>query len=153
MVTTMAGTMTEILPEQAGAIATNEAALEHEIDQLAEESRAKLRGHQYTFLSYHPSWSYLADELSLHQLVVEAEGKEVGLVSAAKVLKDAERLKLSVILAEPASPPRQIEYLRSTLNASVVTIDPVCRDWFGAVRLFVDTVAAHCPAEGEEERR
>ncbi len=138
MVVTMAESLEELLPERRQQTAEQLTKLEQEIDKLHDQSVATIGQTPITYLAYHPSWSHLARELSLHQLVVESEGKEAGLVAASKVIKEAKLLGLKVILAEPSSPQRPLEYLRSSLGAEVITIDPVGEDWFAIVRSFVD---------------
>lgn len=140
IIQSMTATLASRYPNRRSDIEKNSGSLLSEIDSLRTTMSAGFGEKPRTFLSYHPSWGYLAREFSLRQVVIQAEGKEAGLSTASKVLKQAGEFGLRVIIAEPSTPKQQLEYFCSALGARSVTIDPLGEDWFALVRAWSEAV-------------
>jgi len=98
--------------------------LHHRISNRLEECNSKK-----TFLTFHPSWAYFAEEFSLRQISVEVEGKEPGLRELAGVVNIAKQNGIFIVLVQPQFSRRVAEVLSRDLGGGTSVADPLARDW------------------------
>lgn len=77
------------------------------------------------FLTYHPSFGYLAKEYDLVQIAVESEGKEPTPQDIRRCVDLAKELDLSYVFLEPQFPKRYAEAIANEIGGTIVYIDPL----------------------------
>lgn len=127
---TIAAALTRLDREGDSAYAANLASFGEEIDSLQTGIRAVLEAARGdTFVVFHPSWGYFADEFGLYQLPIEVQGQEPAPSELARLVEVAERLSDPVVLVAPQFSRRSAETLAREIGARLEEADPLARDW------------------------
>ncbi len=84
---------------------------------------------QKSFIVFHPSFGYFADEFGLKQIALEKEGKEPGLRYIKRVIDFARKNNIHTIFTEPQFSQKSAHYIAKQINGNVVTIDPLSEKW------------------------
>ena len=82
-----------------------------------------------SFMVFHPSWGYFADDYGLIQRAVEVEGKEPKAGELAALIDEVRREKIAVIFVQPQFSRKAAETLAQAAGAGVETLDPLAEDW------------------------
>jgi len=77
------------------------------------------------FLTYHPSFGYLAKDYDLVQIAVESEGKEPTPQGTRRYVDLARDLNIFYIFLEPQFPKRYAEAIAEEIGGEIVYIDPL----------------------------
>lgn len=121
------------------------ANLEHfneEMDSLDSELKDKFAGlKNRTFMVYHPSWGYFANQYDLEQLPVEIEGKEPTARELNELIDTARAKNIKVIFASPQFDTRSVQAIASEIGAELQLIDPLALDYPGNLRAVGDKLA------------
>jgi len=139
---TIAAALTRLDPAGDSAYAANLASFGGEIDSLQAGIRTVLeeaRGD--TFVVFHPSWGYFADEFDLYQLPIEVQGQEPAPSELARLMEVAERLSDPVVLVAPQFSRRSAETLAGEIGARLEEADPLARDWASNLRAVALRIA------------
>jgi len=127
---TIAAALTRLDPAGDSAYAANLASFGEEIDSLQAGIRAVLeeaRGD--TFVVFHPSWGYFADEFGLYQLPIEVQGQEPSPSELATLVEVAEGLFDPVVLVAPQFSRRSAETVAGEIGARLEEADPLALNW------------------------
>lgn len=108
--------------------------LHHELEQILPAGGS--------FLVYHPSWGYFADEFGLKQVVVEVEGKEPGPRRLQQIIEWAREHSVNTVFVEPQFATASARSIAREIGAEVVSIDPLARDWMDNLREVARKIAA-----------
>jgi len=101
-----------------------------ELDALDREIRAILAPAKgKPFLVFHPAWGYFAKDYGLRQIPIEAEGKEPGAKSLARVIDLGKREGVKVIFVQTQFSRRTAETVASAIGARVVAVDPLAENY------------------------
>ena len=131
MLPSIVETLSEALPEHAAVFQANAEALAGELQSLHEELGALFAATpeaQRVFLTFHPSWGYLAREFGLTELSIEMEGKEPGPRTMKNVIDAARKYKLHTIFVEPQFPTAAATAVAANIRAEVKRIDPLAEN-------------------------
>lgn len=82
-----------------------------------------------TFVVWHPSLSYMARDYGLHQLSVEAEGKEASAQHFKHVIDDAKAVSPRVFFYQKEYDSRQAESLSKEIGTEMIPINLMNYDW------------------------
>jgi len=93
-----------------------------------------------TFMAFHPAWSYFAEAYGLEQLVIEQEGKRPGARGLARLIEQARRKGVRLILAQTQFSDADARAVASATGAALVHLDPLSADYFGMMERLVDTL-------------
>lgn len=113
----------------------NARRFQAELDALDREFRtlfAPVRGK--TFLVYHPSWGYLADDYGLNQAAIEVGGKEPRGADLARLIRLAREKKIRVVFVDPRFSSRSASTIASSIGARLVEADPLAANWADNLR-------------------
>ena len=133
----LASALEELLPDKREAIRANLVQLNREIDALDAELRQATQGHPGArFYVFHPAWGYLAREYGLQQVAVEQEGREPSAGQLAELVQRARRDGVRVVFVQPQFSQQSAQMLARDLQARVVPLDPLDRDWPATIRQF-----------------
>ncbi|WP_456375429.1 metal ABC transporter solute-binding protein, Zn/Mn family [Thiolapillus sp.] len=133
--------LTKRFPDLQEQLQTGYQAFAGKLDALDSELEAglaPLKGK--TFLVYHPAWSYFARRYHLHQLAVEAHGKEPNSRSLAALIDQARRLGIHAIIVQPEHANTTAGVLARALNAELVEVDPLDEDIFASLRKLANVL-------------
>lgn len=139
---TIAAALTRLDPAGDSAYAANLASFRREIDSLQTGIRTVLeeaRGD--TFVVFHPSWGYFADEFDLYQLPIEVQGQEPSPSELAGLVEVAEGLSDPVVLVAPQFSRRSAETLAGEIGARLEEADPLARDWASNLQAVAGRIA------------
>lgn len=139
---TIAAALARLDPGGDSAYAVNLASFGREIDSLQTGIRAVLeavRGD--TFVVFHPSWGYFADEFGLYQLPIEVRGQEPSPSELARLVEVAEGLSDPVVLVAPQFSRRSAQTLAGEIGARLEEADPLARDWASSLQAVARRIA------------
>jgi len=94
-----------------------------------------------TWVVYHPSWSYFAQDYGLSLLVLEEDGKAPSARHLAEVIERARAAGVRTVFAEAQYDKRPAQTLAAQLGARVETLDPLREDWPALMREAVEKLA------------
>lgn len=128
-------------PEEVEIYRKNYLELLRSITKLDEElwERSKsARGMK--FLVFHPAWSYFARDYGLIQVSVEQEGKEPKGAQLSRLIEDAKKEGIRVLLVSPQHSKRSATTIADAIGAEIVEIDPLSKKWDENLRSMVEIV-------------
>jgi zinc transport system substrate-binding protein len=120
----------EAEPGHRGEFESNYRAFIAQLDALDMEIRtilAPARGK--SFMVFHPAWGYFAKDYGLQQIPIEAEGKEPGGRSLARVIDLGKRERIEVIFVQAQFSRRTAETIAAAIGARVVAVDPLAENY------------------------
>ena len=126
-----------LMPQQSAYFEKNLDRFTGRADQLSIRVRDNLEGlseQQKSFLVFHPSWAYFAQEFGLVQIAVEQDGKEPTPASLAMVIDEARAHGISVIFVQREFNPALASTVAAHLpGGRVVALDPLGYDCFKSI--------------------
>jgi len=134
-------TLQQIDPNHTADYATSLTELISELDELdafIETTLAPYRGR--TFVVFHPSWGYFADDYGLRQIAIEAEGNEPSDAELTRIQEQTRLLDLSVIFVQPQIAGKSARAIADVLGARLETIDPLAPDVIANLRQVTDSI-------------
>ena len=84
---------------------------------------------QKSFIVFHPSFGYLADDYGLTQIAIEKEGKEPSLRHIKRVIDYAKEKNIKTIFVAPQFSQKAATQIAKQVGAKVVTINPLAQEW------------------------
>lgn len=141
MVQTIADTLAEIDPEHADSYQAN--ALQYN-DQL-EQADLVITGMfsnltMSTFLVFHPSYGYFADDYGLTMVALEEEGKEATSSHLQDVIDLARDLEIGTIFYQAEIDSSQVRAFAEEINAEMVELDPLAQDYLGNIQQMASAI-------------
>jgi len=82
-----------------------------------------------SFMVFHPSWGYFADEFGLLQFAVEEAGGEPSPDQLARLVSLADERNIHVIFISPQFSASSAEVLAAEIDGGTLQIDPLGSDW------------------------
>lgn len=117
-------------PSHAPQYDENLKAFQSDLDKIDARIRkvlAPFRGQ--SFFVFHPAYGYFADAYGLKQVAVETEGKEPSAREISRLIKRAKEARVKIIFVQPQFARKSAEALAHALDAAVVPMDPLARDY------------------------
>ena len=132
----------QALPQQRARLADQLQTTVAEIQALDAVVRKKMGTLRVkTWVVYHPSWSYFAEDFGLSLLVIEQDGKVPAARHLAEVIGLAKAAGVNVVCAEPQYDKRPAQTLAQQLGARLELIDPLQEDWPALMRDVAEKLA------------
>ena len=130
MAATLRDALIEADPAHRGDFEANYRAFMSELDTLDRELRAILaQARDKPFMVFHPAWGYFAHDYGLRQIPIEAEGKEPGARSLARLIDLGKREGVKVIFVQTQFSRRTAETVAAAIGARVVAVDPLAENY------------------------
>lgn len=82
-----------------------------------------------SFIIYHPSLSYFADEYGLNQLPIEVDGKVPTPKQLSQLIQKGKSENVKVVFIQAEFDKKNAEVVAQELGAKIVTINPLVYDW------------------------
>jgi zinc transport system substrate-binding protein len=112
-----------------------------EIDSLDRWIQKSLEGKKgWSFMIYHPSWGYFADEYGIVQIPIEEGGKPGNAAHIRKMIDLARQKGITDILVQRGFDDKNARTIAAELKGSVAEVDPLARDWPRGLRAFTATL-------------
>jgi zinc transport system substrate-binding protein len=86
------------------------------------------------FIVHHPAWTYFARDYDLIQVPLMENEKEPGPKYLGEVIELAKKNNITTIFVEPEFNPKSAEAIAGEMKASIVTIDPLARNYLDNIR-------------------
>ena len=127
---TIKNSLDAILPTQTEKLEQNYQLFLAEIDQLDQNIRSILKGHEdMQFMVFHPSWGYFAHDYHLTQVPIELEGKTPKAKQLQQLIEHAKEHHIKVIFAQPQFSQKNAQVIAREIKGEVLLIDPLSEDW------------------------
>jgi zinc transport system substrate-binding protein len=140
---TVAATLVRIDPAHASGFQTRLEDLVAELEALDSWIAATLSEHQgRSFLVFHPSWGYFADDYGLRQIAIETEGKPPSDAELTEIQHLAKASDISVVFVQPQIAGREARAVADALGAELATLDPLTSDVRATLRRATEAIAA-----------
>lgn len=83
----------------------------------------------HAFMIYHPALSYFARDYGLHQIPIEAGGKEPSPSHLKELINTCAKEKVRVIFVQPEFDRRNANLIAQQTKTEVIDINPLAYDW------------------------
>ncbi|MGC9400361.1 MAG: metal ABC transporter solute-binding protein, Zn/Mn family [Anaerolineae bacterium] len=134
--------LVELDPAHEAEYTANLEAFLADIEALQSEIRATLSDvENRTFMVFHPSWGYFADEFGLTQIPIEVGGQEPSAQELAALIEKAKEEEVKVIFAQPEFSTKAAETIAQEIGGEVLLITPLARDWLTNLQEVADAFA------------
>jgi zinc transport system substrate-binding protein len=138
-VTTIADTLSKIVPEKKSLFQENLKNFVRKIDALDTDLRNIFKERKgMRFMVFHPSWGYFAKDYGLEQIAIENEGKEPKLAQLRKLIEHAQENDINVIFVQPQFSTRSATVVAREINGEVIPADPLAENWLSNMRIVAD---------------
>jgi len=120
----------KLFPQHKEQLERNYSALLDEIEdskQFASDQLSACKGE--TFLIFHPSLGYFADDYGLFQAAIEYEGKEPSPAHMIRIIDMARSKGIKVIFVQQEFDRRNAEIIANEIEGQVIVIDPLSISW------------------------
>ena len=117
-------------PELEETYKSNLNAFIADINAMDEEFASAFENvSRHSFMVYHPSWGYFADDYGLEQIAVEIGGTEPSASELATLIEEAKEHDIHVIFAQPEFNTRFAESIAEQIDGEVLLISPLEANW------------------------
>lgn len=132
----------ELDPGHEADYRANTRAFIDDLSRLQQRIRQRLAGlKNRSFMVFHPSWGYFADEFGLRQIPIESEGKAPGASTLARLMDQARRQRVGMIFVQPQFGQTQARALAQSVGARLVTIDSLAEDYIDNLQRVAAAIA------------
>jgi zinc transport system substrate-binding protein len=139
MVGNIADGLIEVDPNNRAYYEGNRDSYLQQLEALDRDIRSAFSGiPDSTFIVYHDSFGYFADEYGLTMLPIEVEGKQPTESGLIRLVDEAREHDVKVILASPQFSLETPEVIAAEIGASVVVIDSLAEDYVANMRAFLE---------------
>jgi zinc transport system substrate-binding protein len=139
--TTVAATLSRLDPDRADTYTANLEALVAELAELDAWIRSTLDPHRgRSFMVFHPSWGYFADDFGLVQIAIETEGKQPSDAELTRLTSSAETSMITVVYVQPQIAGQSARALAGAIGVRVETLDPLVPDVPANLRAVTETL-------------
>ncbi len=111
------------------------------LKKLDEQFNQTLTGKQNKkILVYHSAWTYLCRDYKLEQITIEREGKEPSPQTLAKIIQEAKKDNIRIIIVSPQSNKQSAQAIADEIGAKIVTIDPLAENYIENMEKMLQTL-------------
>ena len=141
MVDVIARELGRIDPSHQDTYLQNAAAYRQELEELDRKIKASLEGlSQKSFLIYHPSFGYFADDYGLTMIAVEKEGKETTIADLKQIITLARELQIKTVFYQAETDSEQLRTVAEEIGAKTQPVAPLAPDYINNLEKFTQTI-------------
>lgn len=127
--------LSRLSPEDKELFFSNYKELERELNVLDDElSRLFDARNGLNFVTFHPAFSYFAQQYSLTQLAIEVEGKEPSAKQIAQIVNRIQDKNVAYILIERQFNQMIPKTIAHSVGAKLLVLDPLALDYLSNMR-------------------
>ncbi len=120
----------KLFPQHKEFLERNYSALLLEIEETGQFASDQLSAYKgETFLIFHPSLGYFADDYGLLQAAIENEGKEPSSAHMIKIIDMARSKGIKVIFVQQEFDRRNAEIIANEIEGQVIEFNPLSESW------------------------
>lgn len=93
-----------------------------------------------SFIIYHPSLTYFANEYGLEQMVIEENGREPSAASLARLIDTAKKKNVKLMFLQKEFANRNISTITNATGVKTVEINPLSYDWEGEMLKIANAI-------------
>lgn len=108
------------------------------LDARLANALAPVRGR--SFMVFHPSWGYFANDYGLNQQAIELEGKEPSGRQLVRMVNMAKAQDVHAIFVQPQFDMDSAQRIADAIDGVVVPIDPLARDYIANLEQVASTL-------------
>ncbi len=122
--------LVRIDPDNQGTYYTNKEEYLDKLDKADTDIRNALSGKEgSSFMVFHPSWGYFADEYELNMIPIEIEGKEPSAHQLSQIIDTAKQNNITIIFVQTQFSSQSAEAIAQEIDGTVVPIDPLAENY------------------------
>jgi zinc transport system substrate-binding protein len=91
-----------------------------------------------TFLMYHPSYGYFADDYGLDMIAIESEGKAATIKGLDQVIDYALKNNIKAIFYQEEFDSNQAEIVAKEINGVTIKVTPLSKDYIESLKEMVE---------------
>ncbi|NLW25613.1 MAG: zinc ABC transporter solute-binding protein [Clostridia bacterium] len=142
MIETIAQELAQIDPENKAVYEENAQKYIEKLTTLDEDIKSLLADvPNKTFIIYHPSLGYFADDYGLVMIAIEEEGKEATIESIQKIIDVAKEKNIKVVFYQAEHDSKQAKTIAEELNGKTVLLDPLAPNYLENMYKIAETFA------------
>ena len=131
--------LVRIDPDNQDVYYANKEEYLNELDQADTNIRNTLSGKEgSSFMAFHPSWGYFADEYNINMISIEIEGKEPSAYQLSQIIDVAEQNNIKIIFVQAQFSSQSAEAIAQEIGGKVVPIDPLAEDYLENVGIVTE---------------
>lgn len=139
IIETIRDSLSNIDPENADYYATNAKNYLKELESLDLYVKETLgNSHVKSFIIYHPSLGYLADDYGLTMMVIEEDGKAATIETITRVIDFAKENSIKVIFYQEEFDSKQAKIIADEIGGSVIALDILSKDYLNNMKKIID---------------
>ncbi len=129
-------------PKNTAVYNANAAAYKEKLDALDAEILAALEGvHNRKFITYHPAFSYLADDYNLTMYALEEEGKEATMSHLQEMIDLAKAERIKVIFYQEEIDSSQSKAFAEEIGGKTIRLAPLAADYIDNLKKMAKVMA------------
>ncbi|WP_105617107.1 metal ABC transporter solute-binding protein, Zn/Mn family [Vallitalea okinawensis] len=140
MVQSIADSLSEIDPSRADVYKENADNYIKELQELDTYIQNNVKSGA-SFIMYHPSLGYFADDYGLNMTAIEVSGKEATAKEMESIIDYAKQEGIKVIFYQAEFSSKQAEIIAKEIGGSVMQIDILSEDYINNMKNITDTIA------------
>lgn len=109
-----------------------------EVQAQLQVGLAPLKGK--TLFVYHPAFGYFADEFGFKQVAIETGGKEPDPATLMKIISDAKKDNVKVIIVQPEFSQKSAEVIASAIGGRVLMVAPLNPDYINNLKYIASEI-------------
>ncbi|HPQ47219.1 MAG TPA: zinc ABC transporter substrate-binding protein [Clostridia bacterium] len=142
MVRIMAEALSELDPENSDLYESNASEYIDELKALDSHIRETVENlENRTFMIYHGSYTYFADDYGFEMIALEVAGKQATASEIQEVIEHAMEENINVVFYQDEFDDNQARTVAAEINGRVEKVSPLSRDYVTALSEFLDILA------------
>ena len=134
--------LSEADPEGAALYTDGFNSLKEDLSALDGEISAMLAPHAgNTLFIFHPTLGYFADHYGLHQVAIEADGKQPSAAELAEIIEHAREEDVKIIFVQPEFSQEAAGVIADAIGGKVVVLNPLNPDYINNLRDIASDIA------------
>ncbi|MGI6777526.1 MAG: metal ABC transporter solute-binding protein, Zn/Mn family [Acetivibrionales bacterium] len=134
--------LSELDSKNKEAYTQNAAAFKKELDELDDSIKKMFRGLEgKSFIVYHPSLGYFADDYGLEMLSLEQSGKQATVGSFRKIIDKARHENIKVIFYQAEVDSKQSRTFAEEIGGRALQIDPLSENYIENLKKIGETIS------------
>jgi zinc transport system substrate-binding protein len=131
----------ELSPSKKEMFINNFNKLNEEVNALDDKIEADIKiSDKHYFLTFHPAFSYFAQQYGLTQLAIEKDGKEPSAKQIAQIINDVRDKNVQYILVEKQFNQLIPKTIARSIGAQLLVIDPLALDYIVNMKDIADKI-------------
>ncbi|PAB57228.1 metal ABC transporter solute-binding protein, Zn/Mn family [Anaeromicrobium sediminis] len=135
MVNTIKDNLIEVDPQNKNIYEENAKSYIEKLDKVDKEIKESLKGtEEKSFIIYHPSFGYFADDYNLNMITIEENGKEATAKRLKKIIDHAKDENIKFIFYQEEFHSEQAETIGKEIGAEVIEVSPLAPNYIDNMR-------------------